>query len=47
MEIEIIVDDLDSNMNPVSNFSTKFETRSNVATTQNYTFNDVQVSGSR
>lgn len=43
MRIEIIVDNLDANMNPVSNFSTRFVTRSNVGTTSNYTFNDVQV----
>ena len=43
MEIEIIVDNLDGNLNPISNFSTMFVTRSNVASTNNYTFNDVQV----
>jgi len=35
MRIEIIVDNLDANMNPVSNFSTRFVTRSNVGTTSN------------
>lgn len=43
MEIEIIVDNLDSNMNPISNFSTYFVTRSNISTINNYTFRNVQV----